>query len=326
MRRAWLVGLNPEIDVDVAEVCRAAEFSEIPESDDEQSHLLSLLSREELLPGWYDDWVLAERESLEQMRLRALDRVSRRALDRGDLALAIEAARSAMDIEPHSEPACEVALRAHLARGDLAASWSEFRRYREATWDNVGVAPSDRILALVESAVGTSVIDGRNPRVGRTSTAVAPASSVAPTVAPAAPPSPPRKSPLATSAATAELPPPAGSPTALPAIAATRSRGPWETSGRNARVLAWLAAAAVLLLAVSLLVAVGGRAGRRRRHRRARPADAVVHPDGPQVLDRVAPGAPASGRPASGARRGQVRLQCGVRAGAGEAHHQERHG
>ena len=157
------VGLNPEIDVDVAEVCRAAEVSEIPESDEERSHLLTLLSGEELLPGWYDDWVLAERESLEQMRLRALDRVSRQALDRGDLVLAIEAARSALDIEPHSEPACEVALRAHLARGDLASVVVEFRRYREATWDSVGVAPSDRILSLVESAVGTSVIEGATP-------------------------------------------------------------------------------------------------------------------------------------------------------------------
>src|SRR5215213_5498845 len=96
------VGLDPEIQVDVAEVRRAAEFSQLPESDDEQSHLLSLLSGEELLPGWYDDWVLAERESLEQMRLRALDRISRQALDRGNLVLAIDAARSATEIEPHS--------------------------------------------------------------------------------------------------------------------------------------------------------------------------------------------------------------------------------
>ena len=58
------VGLDPAIEVDVAEVRRAAGVSELPEADDEQSHLLALLSGEELLPGWYDDWVLAERESL----------------------------------------------------------------------------------------------------------------------------------------------------------------------------------------------------------------------------------------------------------------------
>ena len=164
------VGLDPEIEVDVAEVRRAAEVSELPESDDERSHLLTLLSGEELLPGWYDDWVLAERESLEQMRLRALDRLSRQALDRGDLVLAIDAARSATDIEPHSEAACEVALRAHLARGDLAGVVSEYRRHRDATWDNVGVAPSHRILALVESAVGTTLLEDATPVPGTIAT------------------------------------------------------------------------------------------------------------------------------------------------------------
>ena len=175
------VGLDPEVEVDVAEVCRAAEFSRLPESDDEQSHLLTLLSGEELLPGWYDDWVLAERESLEQLRLRALDRLARQALDRGDLVLAIDAARSATDIEPHSEAACEVALRAHLARGDLAGAVSEFRRHRDATWDNVGVAPSQRILALVESAVGTTPV---------TDATAVPDTSLPPAPPPPAPPPP----------------------------------------------------------------------------------------------------------------------------------------
>ena len=204
------VGLDPEIEVDVAEVCRAAEVSELPESDDEQSHLLTLLSGEELLPGWYDDWVLAERESLEQMRLRALDRLARQALDRGDLVLAIDAARSATDIEPHSEAACEVALRAHLARGDLAGVVSEFRRHRDATWDNVGVAPSHRILALVESAVGTTLVEDATPVPDTSLPALRPPPSVAPPAPPPpAPPSPAPPPPLATpTPAAAELPPP----------------------------------------------------------------------------------------------------------------------
>ena len=191
----------------MAEVRRAAEFSQFPESDDEQSHLLSLLSSEELLPGWYDDWVLTERESLDQLRLRALDRLARQALDRGHLVLAIDAARSATDIEPHSEAACEVALRAHLARGDLAAVVSEFRRHRDATWDNVGVAPSPRILALVESAVGTTLVADATP-VPDTSR---PRPPPAPPLQPAPPP--PRRLPsVHLGAGSGRLPPPLGPP------------------------------------------------------------------------------------------------------------------
>ena len=125
------------------------------------------------------------------MRLRALDRLSRQALDRGDLVLAIDAARSATDIEPHSEAACEVALRAHLARGDLAGVVSEYRRHRDATWDNVGVAPSHRILALVESAVGTTLLEDATPVPDTSLPALRPPSSVAPPPPPApVPPSP----------------------------------------------------------------------------------------------------------------------------------------
>ena len=263
------VGLDPEIEVDVAEVRRAAEVSELPESDDEQSHLLTLLSGEELLPGWYDDWVLAERESLEQMRLRALDRLSRQALDRGDLVLAIDAARSATDIEPHSEAACEVALRAHLARGDLAGVVSEFRRHRDATWDNVGVAPSPRILALVESAVGTTLVEDATPVPDTSLPALRPPPSVAPPAppspAPSRRPSPAPAPPLATpTPAAAELAPPDREPTVFPPVAPAPVPAPEERATRgNARVLAGLVGAAVLLLAVSLVVAVGGPRPRR---------------------------------------------------------------
>src|SRR5688572_16198972 len=202
------VGLDPEIEVDVAEVWHAAGVCELPESEDERSHLLRLLSAEELLPGWYDDWVLAERYSLEQMRLHALDRLSRQALDRGDLVFAFDAVLSAIDIEPHSEAACEVALRAHLARGDLAGMLSEFGRHSDATWDNVGVAPSRRILALVESAVGTALLEDATPVPHTALPTLPPPPSVAPPAPPSSVPPPPAPPPLATpTPAAAELPP-----------------------------------------------------------------------------------------------------------------------
>ena len=93
---------------------------------------------------------------------------------------------AATDIEPHSEAACEVALRAHLARGDLGGAVAEFRRYREATWDNVGVAPSDRIVALVESAFGADVDDASPVPVESPPAPVPPATGAA--AAPRTPP------------------------------------------------------------------------------------------------------------------------------------------
>src|SRR3954464_4148389 len=62
--------------------------------------LLRQLVGEELLPQWYDDWVLPERESLEQLRAKALERIARQALEAGDLERSVAAARAASDIDP----------------------------------------------------------------------------------------------------------------------------------------------------------------------------------------------------------------------------------
>ena len=37
----------------------------------------------ELLPGWYDDWVIFERERIRQQLLHALEILSRRLVSRG---------------------------------------------------------------------------------------------------------------------------------------------------------------------------------------------------------------------------------------------------
>ncbi len=46
----------------------------------------------ELLPDWYDDWVLAERETLRLRRIAALEHLADELLGRGRYAQATEAA------------------------------------------------------------------------------------------------------------------------------------------------------------------------------------------------------------------------------------------
>ena len=118
-RRAT-IALDPTVRVDVDDVRRAAGLTRLPRSADVDRELLVALRGDELLPGWYDDWVIAERDRLQHLRVEALDRISRHALDAGDLELAIEAAGAASDIDPILESAAEVSIRAHLGRGDLS--------------------------------------------------------------------------------------------------------------------------------------------------------------------------------------------------------------
>ena len=152
------IGLDADVEVDVDEVRRAAAATEDAIAEGEAGTLLGQLVGEQLLPDWYEDWVLPERERLEHLRVKALERIARQALEAGDLELSVDAARAASDIDPLLEWAGELAIRAHLARGDLGSALLEFDRYRDTVRDELGVPPSRTIRELIEPALTESRI------------------------------------------------------------------------------------------------------------------------------------------------------------------------
>ncbi len=81
-----------------------------------------------VLPGWYDDWVIIERERLRQTLLHALEVLSRRLYQVGRFAESIEAALIAVDTDPLRETAQQALIEAHLAEGNLI----EAHRARDA--------------------------------------------------------------------------------------------------------------------------------------------------------------------------------------------------
>lgn len=78
----------------------------------------------DLLPGWYDDWVVMARERLRQRVLRALEMLSRTLSEQSRHAEAVEAAMLAVQLEPLRDSAQRTLIRAHLVEGN----WSEGRR------------------------------------------------------------------------------------------------------------------------------------------------------------------------------------------------------
>jgi len=229
------LGLDPAVEVDVDEVRRAAGLTELPMPGRDAEALLAALVGEQLLPAWYDEWVLAERERIEQMRVRALERIARHAFEMGDLVQAIGAARAAVDIDPLLDSARELAIRAHLGQGDRGSALREFHRYRDAMSNELGVAPSSSILALVEPAIAA---DGAEDAPLRIEPA---ADRAAPVVVPR-----PRT----------EL----GGPLApIPPIPTPRVPPPHEPASTGVRGAAGrLLAVAALVLAASLALAGGG--------------------------------------------------------------------
>ena len=103
----------------------------------------------DLLPGWYDDWVIFERERLRQRLLHALEALSRRLVLMRRWSDAVEAAMAAVNMEPLRESAQRVLAEAHLAEGNLVEARRCFTTYRGLLRDELGVEPSEDLAALV---------------------------------------------------------------------------------------------------------------------------------------------------------------------------------
>ena len=81
----------------------------------------------------------------------ATDRLAEIALasNRPDVALAL--VRVTLDYDPCDERARELAIRAHVARGDRASAIREYRDYTRALLDELGLTPSFALGSLIAS-------------------------------------------------------------------------------------------------------------------------------------------------------------------------------
>ena len=146
------LGLDPAVQVDVHDLVRDSVDDVVP-AVGAGPWLPSLLSGEELLPGWYDDWMIFERERLQQVRLRRLEALARRAIEDGDAPLALEATRLAVRIEPLLESVRALRIRAHLCAGDQTGAVREFHEYRFQVAHELDVSPSPALMELVRPLV-----------------------------------------------------------------------------------------------------------------------------------------------------------------------------
>jgi DNA-binding SARP family transcriptional activator len=108
-----------------------------------------LLQTGELLPGWFEDWVLIERERLRQLRLHALESACTQLIAVGNLSTAVEIGLAAVAAEPLRESAHVVLARAFLAEGNRCEAVLDFRRFRELLADELGIGPSASFARLV---------------------------------------------------------------------------------------------------------------------------------------------------------------------------------
>jgi len=142
--------LSPTVAVDLRDALgAAADLLDGHPADRPHRLLLSLLGRD-LLPDWYDEWVIFARERFRQLRLHALEVLCRRLTAAGEFQRAVEAGLSAVACEPLRESAQVVLIQAHLAEGNFVEALRQFRLYERLLATELGIEPSQRIRRVMQ--------------------------------------------------------------------------------------------------------------------------------------------------------------------------------
>ena len=142
------LGLGGGVRVDVTSLVEwARHLIERPAAGD--APLTVGAPQGDLLPEWYEDWVLFERERLRQLRLHALDSAATQLGVRGRYAEGITAALESIRVEPLRESAHHTLLGLHLAEGNIGEAVRHYREFRMLVRAELGVDPSPGLTALI---------------------------------------------------------------------------------------------------------------------------------------------------------------------------------
>jgi DNA-binding SARP family transcriptional activator len=152
------LGLAEGVTVDIRQARALARRLLDPAVTPKQGELgtaaVGVLSAE-LLPDWYDDWVLVEAEDWRQLRLHALEGLAGRLAAAGRWGEAAGAAGAAVRADPLRESARACLIRVHLAEGDQSEAVREFARYQELLHVDLGLEPTLRLRHLIDGLHGS---------------------------------------------------------------------------------------------------------------------------------------------------------------------------
>jgi DNA-binding SARP family transcriptional activator len=117
------------------------------------------LYRGDLLDGFqlnedrFDQWVLAERDRLHRMALRAHAQLIEQQQKRGDLDAAIATSQRSIGIDPIQEPVYRTLMRLYMQSGDLVNALQQYDALSKVLKRELGVDPDAETKALHQQIV-----------------------------------------------------------------------------------------------------------------------------------------------------------------------------
>ncbi len=160
------VQINPNtVTTDVAEFEFALKTSEKTANLSEKIIALERameLYGGEFLPGFYEDWVIAERERLAQYFLDALCRLAASFEQTGNIGRAIEYARRVVGADSLREEAHGELMRLYVKAGQISAAKRQYNELEQILREELGVAPSPETQSL---AARLQITAGRSEKL-----------------------------------------------------------------------------------------------------------------------------------------------------------------
>lgn len=144
------------IRLDVTEFKSALEGAKNANDKSEQMESLKRavsFYRGELLPGYYEEWILAYREEIHQSHLAALSQLAKMLEDLRQYDEAIEITSRIIRSEPLNEMAYHHAMRLHALNDNRAGALQIYHTCSKVLMRELGVGPSPGIMRLHEQLV-----------------------------------------------------------------------------------------------------------------------------------------------------------------------------
>jgi DNA-binding SARP family transcriptional activator len=149
-----VIGLSPDVAVDLEELVVTVQHL-VAGMEEDSPHTFELL-RADLLPGWYDEWLIAERESARQLRLHGLEALAQHHAARGRFADAIETALMAVRCDDLRESAHRTVIEIHAAEGNISEAIRHYAEFATRLKSELNLDPSPKMVQLMQSLLRNS--------------------------------------------------------------------------------------------------------------------------------------------------------------------------
>jgi DNA-binding SARP family transcriptional activator len=145
-----MLALRAEVLVDIHAATESAQLI-LQHPHQVSANRAFLYARGDLLPNWYDDWVIFERERFRQVRLHALEALAGQLNARGLYVDALEAAIESIRIEPLRESAHRMIIAIHLAEGNAVEAVRQYRFFGDLLRAELGIEPSPKMADMISN-------------------------------------------------------------------------------------------------------------------------------------------------------------------------------